>query len=728
MKNSFRTIVSRALVGLALLAAATMSQAETRPSINLSGQVGLIDMPSGEQMPDGFLTLSHSQFGPVFRNSLRFQISPRLSGVFRYVGIRNWGDKVCKGPGPHPLCDGFDIYYDRNFDISYQILTEGRFLPSVTIGLQDFVGTGLSAAEYIAATKNFGPRLKVTAGIGFGRLGSYNSIGAPFGARPKVKIGKGGNFNVKQWFRGDAAPFGGIEYQVNDKLTLKAEYSSDAYTEESKRRGTFERKSPLNFGFEYQPNPSVRLGGYYMYGSEVGLSFTFVLNPDQRPAGGMGGSGPQPVLVRPSRAANPEKWTTGWTAVAGVQTSLLNDLSANLEGTGITVESLGVTATKAQVRFRSTKYDAAAQAVGRVARAMTHVLPASVELFELVPVDHGLPGSKVVIRRTDMENLEFAPDAGHALRIRSDIVEAGLPLAGTEANAAFFPHFNWSLLPYSRSQLFNPSNPLQLGIGARLSAQYELSPGIIFSGSVTQLAFSNIEDKPCPKTNCTMPRVRTDQTKYFTKQPSLETLTAAWYSRLGPDLYGRVTVGYLERMFGGISTEVLWRPVTRRWALGVELNYVAKRDYGGALGFGFHDPNQPKRKDYRVATGHVSGYYDFGNGFHAELDVGRYLAGDVGATLAVTREFANGWRIGAFATKTNVSSAKFGEGSFDKGITLQIPFSWLTGKPTRTTRTLPIHPIQRDGGARLEVNDRLYEVLRSYDQTRMDAQWGRVWK
>ena len=185
-------------------------------------------------------------------------------------------------------------------------------------------------------------------------------------------------------------------------------------------------------------------------------------------------------------------------------------------------------------------------------------------------------------------------------------------------------------------------------------------------------------------------------------------------------IYGRVTAGYLERMFGGLSTEVLYRPENRRWALGAEVNYVKQRDSNGGLGFGEYN--------YGVLTGHVSGYYDFGNGFHVQVDVGRYLAGDVGATLAISREFENGWRIGAFATKTNVSAARFGEGSFDKGITLQIPFSWFTGQPSRAVRPVLIRPISRDGGARLDVTDRLYEVLRSYDETRLDAQWGRVLK
>lgn len=690
----------------------------------MSGQVGLIDMPSGEQMPDGFLTFDHSKFGPIVRNSLRFQVTPRLSGVFRYVGIHSWNANIpaCHDNDPDTACDkpnNFETYYDRNFDISYQILMEGRFLPAVSVGLQDFVGTGLSSGEYIAATKTFGGRLKVTAGIGFGRLGSYGSIGQPFGPRRKIDVGSGGNVNYKQWFRGDAAPFGGIEYHFNDKLTFKAEYSSDAYIEEVKKRGTFVRKSPMNFGLEYQPNPSLLLGGYYMYGSEVGLNMTVFLNPAQRPAGGMGGPGPEPVKVRAAAASNPDAWTTDWTEVDGIKGVLLDNLTRNLAGTGVVIESLGVTATKAQVRFRNTNYDAAAQAVGRVARAMTYALPASVELFELVPMDHGIAGSMVVMRRTDLEALEFAPEAGHNLRIRSEIADAGLPLPGTERNPALYPRFNWSLLPFSRTALFNPVNPLQAGVGLRLSAQYELAPGFILAGSVTQLVASNIREKPCA--NCAMQHVRSDASVYDTQaNPDLETLTAAWYSRLTTNVYGRVTVGYLERMFAGVSTEVLWRPVTRPWAFGAEVNYVAQRNTDGGLGFDEYN--------YRVATGHVSGYYDFGNGFHAQVDVGRYLAGDSGATLAITRDFANGWRIGAFATKTNVSAKTFGEGSFDKGITLQIPFSWISGKPTRTNKSMIIRPIGRDGGARLEVNDRLYDVLRSYDQTRLDAQWGRVWK
>lgn len=188
--------------------------------------------------------------------------------------------------------------------------------------------------------------------------------------------------------------------------------------------------------------------------------------------------------------------------------------------------------------------------------------------------------------------------------------------------------------------------------------------------------------------------------------------------RPGRNLYGRISVGYLERMFGGVSTELLWKRVNSRFALGAEVNIVQQREF--ALGFGF----QP----YQVATGHVSAYLDMRNGYAAQVDVGRYLAGDWGATFAVDRQFNNGWKVGAFFTLTNVPFATFGEGSFDKGIRFSIPLTWVTGQPNQKMTETVIRPVTRDGGARLNVRNRLYEKIYKYHATQMEPTWGRFWR
>ena len=173
-----------------------------------------------------------------------------------------------------------------------------------------------------------------------------------------------------------------------------------------------------------------------------------------------------------------------------------------------------------------------------------------------------------------------------------------------------------------------------------------------------------------------------------------------------------------ESMYAGLSTEVLWKPVNSRFALGAEVNRLRQRDFGQDLGL----------RAYQVTTGHLSAYYDWGRGYHTQLDLGRYLAGDWGGTLRLDREFANGWRVGAYATLTDVSASEFGEGSFDKGIMVTIPLDHVFGRPVGRKTEALLQPILRDGGARVKVDGRLYEKVRSYHQPEMRKQWGRFWR
>lgn len=696
---------------MGLLAATTAAQAEMKPTLNLGGVAGLIDMPSGEAAPDGQLSFSTSLFGPVSRSTISFQISPRLSGSFRYTGVENWNDVV-----PNP----FNTYYDRSFDLRYLVLRESRLLPSVTVGLQDFIGTGLSSAEYIAATKTFGDRVKVTAGLGWGRLGSYGSISG-FGTRPAIDIGKGGNVNFGQWFKGDFAPFAGIEWKASDRLTLKAEYSSDAYDLEAGLRQTFDRKSPLNFGAEYQVSPAIRLGAYSAYGTEVGLSLHIALNPKRRSIDGIGGPAPTSVKLRsPSASGWSDEWIRADAPGGDPRPAMQAELAKRLAVDGMILESLSVTATRVQLRLRNPNIDNGPQAIGRAARALSHVMPPSVEVFEIVPVVNGMGTSRVTIRRTDVEALEHAAGQDILLRQRVTFTDAGPLPDDALVNAGLYPRTTWKVGLAPALSYFDPDSPIRADLNLRMSGRLELRPGLILSGVVTQKLFGN-RDKSIRLSNSTQPRVRSDGVRYAkATDRALDRLTLAWYARPGDNLYSRVTFGYLERMHAGLSAEVLWKPVNSRLGLGAEVNYSRQRDPDGGFGFGYYD--------YGVATGHVSAYYDIGRGYHGQLDVGRYLAGDVGATLTLDREFANGWRVGAFASITSMSAQEFGEGSFDKGIRLTVPANWFLAKPTRQRFNGIIRPITRDGGARLDVEGRLYESIRDYHGGRLDSQWGRVWR
>ncbi len=680
--------------------------AAERPSLNFFGNSGLIDMPSAESQPDGEIGVTVSYFGGITRNTLTFQITPRLSGSFRYAATQDWNS------------GGFATYYDRSFDLRYQLLREGRYWPAVTIGLQDFVGTGIYAGEYIVATRNFGDHLTVTAGIGWGRLGSYNSFGTPFaGDRPAFDPATnfGGEFSVDQWFRGPAAFFGGVEWRPNERLGFKIEYSSDAFQPETSR-GVFTRESPWNFGVEYQVNDSLRLGAYYLYGSEFGLNAQIAFSPRRSPASGIRQEGPLPITPRPAREENPDAWAETWVTIPNADAAFGERIRELLAAEGQTLIAYDLQADEIEVRIENDRYLSSAQAIGRTARVLAASLLPSVETFRIVLVDGGLALSTAVIRRSDLEALETEPNAAEALRTVTGFTAAG-PTDATEVVPDLYPRFEWSLAPYTRTSFFDPRNPILIDLGLRARASYEFRPGWVLEGSVAQRIVGTLDR--ARQTSSNLPPVRTNFALYEqTETPFIETLTFSVAQSLGGDYFGRFTIGYLERMFAGVSAELLWSPVGSRLALGAEINYAIQRDFDMRFGL----------QDYDVVTGHVSAYYDFDNGFLARVDVGRYLAGDIGATLHVEREFENGWRVGAFATLTDVSSEDFGEGSFDKGITLSIPVSWFTGQPTQQRVGTTIRPITRDGGARLSVPGRLYDRVREGQIQRIDDQWARVWR
>lgn len=673
-------------------------------SYNLYGVPGLIDMPNARSAPDAEIAATIGGFVLQQRGSFTFQLLPNLSGTFRYSGID-------QEDGP-----GTDGTFDRSFDLRYRFIEETEFLPDVAIGLQDFLGTGDLSAEYIVATKTLNDRIDVTAGLGWGRLGTRNGIDNPLGAldsffstrpdRDKSEFKEGGTL-TGQFFRGDMALFGGISYRYSDKLTLKAEYSSDGYVSETEN-GTLDNRSPINVGLSYTYKPGIDLQLAYLYGSELAAGATLTLNPRTRLSPSGRETAPTPVRVRPADLTAAASWGTDEETL--IQT---------LKDAGITLNGYDVTSdTVARVRYTNTTFRSEAQAMGRVARILSAQLPAAVETFVLEPQQRGIPLSATTLQRRDLETLENRAE-GAALIAQASPTTDALPGTGLTYTLDTEPAFTWGLGPYAKLIVFNGDAPVQLDGGIELKAKYTFAPNIIAKGVIRQ----SLRDLPLAdetEADNDLQNVRTDGRLYGrTGNPIIQTLTLAHYGRPGADLYSRVTAGYLEDQHGGISSELLWKPVDSALAVGAELNYTAQRDYDQLFTF----------QDYDVVSGHLSGYYSFDNGFHAQVDVGRYLAGDWGATFGLDREFDNGWRVGAYFTLTDVPFDEFGEGSFDKGIRITVPNDFFIGNATQDKVSTNLQSLQRDGGARVSVDGRLYDIVRDgHTAGRLGNTYGRFWR
>lgn len=697
--------LTMAAVMAAVMPVAASAESEVKTGYNSYGYPGLIEMPVATSRPDGELAFSASTFAGQTRNTLTFQITPRLSGSFRYTELKNF-----------PVGAGVLTNYDRSFSLHYRVLDESGYRPAFAIGLNDFLGTGIYSSEYVVASKSFGKRLRFSIGMGWGRLGSSGAFKNPlsvlsdkFETRPNRNVGVGGTVQSAQFFRGDAALFGGIEWQATDRLKLTAEYSSDAYSRETPT--AFKRKSQLNFGASYMIRPGIDLSLRYVYGSEIGFQITAALNP-KHPTNKSGlEPAPPPVLPRSALSAAQLSWPSMKEMQSARRTSLSNALATQ----GIRLHGFRLEESVANVEIENTAYLLEAQAVGRTARVLSRRMPANVDTFVIAVIASGMRVSELRIRRADMETLEHDLESSWKSFARTTISS---PVGISQPTPERYPRFSWNLKPYLEPSLFDPDNPFRADFGAQLDASFEPSPGWEITGSVRKKIIGNLDDAT-RVSNSVLPHVRSDANIYAREgDPALTNLTAAYYFKPGQDVYGRVTVGYLEPMYGGISTELLWKPNTSPFAFGIETNYVKKRDYDQLFGF----------RSYEIATGHVSAYWDMGNGFHTQLDAGRYLAGDWGATLSVDREFKNGWKIGAFATLTDVPFSTFGEGSFDKGLRITIPISWLTGEPNKTGYSTTIRPVTRDGGARVDVGGRLYEKVRPLQKPALQDGWGKFWR
>ncbi len=693
---------------LALIAGAgSLTAQEWKSSYTLFGTPGLIEMPTAGRLSDGTLSTTVGHFGDQTRTTVTFQATPRLTASFRYSRMATLD------------YDDFD-YYDRSFDLQYRVLDETDRLPALAIGLRDFLGTGLYSSEYIVATKTFGSRLQATAGVGWGQLGGRGGFDNPFAAlfgdrfneRSLFEVDTGGTVNGAAFFRGDAAFFGGIEYTISPSLRFKAEYSSDEYIILGKP--VFDQKSPFNFGLTYSPSEHFHIGAYSINGSEFGVGATVSLDPHARSFAPPLRSAPLPVAVRPANARAAATWApdTNTTRQFG------DALAEAMKTEGLILRGVEARGNTLRIRYENNRYAASAEAMGRLTRMLTHAAAPSVDYFELEQLAEGIPVSNVRLSRSAVEQLDNELGAVERLWETTQIT-AAKPVDGLVPIGTDRPRLSWGINPYFSYTLFDLDNPIQYHYGVQGDVSYEFAPNLVASAQVRYKLGGSQGEPEDRRARGDWPLVRRDVSKYGRESDlTLQHMTLSHYGRLGPDVYTRASLGYFEKQFGGVSGEVLWKPVGSRLALGAELNYAIKRD--PAMDFGF--------TDFKTTSGHLSAYYEFDNDYVGQVDVGRYLAGDWGATVSLDREFPNGWKVGGYFTVTNMPFDDFGTGSFDKGVRVTIPTEWLIGRPSRSSQQTTLVMGARDGGQRVRISDRLYPIVREGHERQLEANWGRFWQ
>ena len=649
------------------------------------GTTGLITLPSARMQADGNLTatIARNEVADIY--NVTFQATPFIETSFRY-SIFNPRDRV----------QSLDQNRDRSYEVKLRLLQESARLPALAIGIRDILGTGVSSGEYLIASKLLG-RLDVSGGLGWGRFAGRESFSNPlrffsdgFEERPSGSVGGvvGGEIRGESFFRGGVGVFGGVRYSLpNLPLDLIAEYSSDDYRREVALNSVTD-SSPVNVGIEWRVSEGLSIAASYQQDAFIGLTLKSTFDFKQTP---------KRVYERFYSAADAagENLAPAHLDLDSWYDTLLFDA----ERSGLRVHAAYVRPGDDQVRFAvsNDRYALWADALNQFFTLTEIHLPREYRSVSVQTLDDNLLGNTLRYQRKTPQAKTVRPSERTSQTEKEPVSLIDILPGAHLKRPTYQTDFDYPKLALGadlslRVQLMDPNEPLKHQLYVKGTGRLALSDSLNLWSAITVDVSNDFNTKR--PSDSVLPRVRSEINRYLTEgETGVDTLFLSWQKSMWPNVHARLSGGLLEEMFGGVSLEVLWEPFASRLALGANFNWVQQRDYDKRFGF----------RDYKVTTGHASIFYaspwynvDLG------LHIGRYLAKDKGYTFEARRTFDNGFSIGAFVTRTNVSAVDFGEGSFDKGLFVSVPYSLLFSVNTRGKYSTIIRSIERDGGRRLE--------------------------
>lgn len=670
------------------------------PSRTYYGGVGLLQTPTARMAEEGEFTLGYADMQEFRRYSATLQLTPWLETTGFYVRVPN------RLYSPYPGFSGNNMYTDKGFDLKVRLLKERDYWPELALGLSDFAGTGLFSSEYLVASKRWGA-FDVSLGMGFGRLGTRDNIpnvfcevSDSFCHRQGTTSGMGGKPEVGDWFNGPAALFGGVEYQTPiNGLRVKLEYEGNDYSQDS-AGVDINPSSPINVGVMYRPYDWLDVQLSYERGDI--LSFGFTLRTNLNTLSQFKRMPEKTAVAQTAQVPSLEE--VRWQAM---RQRMRKEYAYSSSAFAVSDDGRTVTAYANPYRLRDGQ-----DAVERAARVMAAELPESVETFEIVEQSMFMPqvatrvSAQALREQLNYEHLERPPEQVTETFERvepTDRPDWESPLWRDASPYRFKPSFGFQ--PFFFQDFGSPETFHFYQLGLKASASHWLDEKTWVVADVG-LNLANNFDKFNFKVDAfddlPLERVRTYSREYLSNDLWLDTVQATRFERFSDTVYGMAYAGLLERMFAGVGGELLWRPIDSPLAVGVDVNWVKQRDFSGALGL----------RDYSAVTGFVTAYYQMPwlSDSMLQVGVGQFLAEDKGAAIQFQRRFDNGVIVGAYAHLTNVSAEEYGEGSFTKGVFINIPFDIMTIKPSRQRMHIGWVPLSRDGGQRLHRKIELYGV------------------
>ena len=649
-------------------------------------------MPNARLMDEGSMKIGFSSSYPNEFTYISATPFSWLEASYKYTEQKN----LLYGPYSY---SNNQTFKDKGFDLKIRLLEESYYAPEVAIGWNDLAGTGRFSAEYIAATKRI-KSADITVGYGWGALGQNQNVRNPFisihedfRTRGSLRSVEGGEFNTDTWFSGEKISiYSGIEYYLQRYgLILKVEYDTS-----NPDLGFSGPKIPVqsrfNVGISRPVNSNLDLGLSFERGNQFRLSFAIKSDYGRAPL--VQKNDPPRNIIK----LNKDQRLT----VAKNENIFYRSLNRSLREESIFIQSATLSSDTVEVIIAQNRFRSFPRAIGRVVRIVSALSPESVNKIRVIPMNGDVELYAIEVSKENFDKL----DNGEISSVELFRTSKALVVDSSYTRSEFkprvkFPEFFFNMSPSLRHQIGGPEAFYLGQLWWKINAKVKFNRGLTLH-TVLGLNIYNNFDEFNNSSFSTIPHVRSDIQDYLSQgENNIARLKVDYIWSPRKDIFVRLDAGYLEEMFGGVGGEIYYRPFKSNFSSSLQLHKVKQRDYKQRFDF----------RDYEVETGHLGFYYDFPKGISAQLLVGKYLAGDKGATVDFSRRFKNGFTLGVFATKTDLSAIEFGEGSFDKGFYFSIPTDSFFTNFRQGDISFGLHPLTKDGGASLNHMNSLYALF-----------------
>jgi len=675
----------------------------TIPDYSNYGTLGLIQMPTARFSEEGTLAFSWTHNEPYLRGSVIAYPFDWFEASYQYADINN------ALYSPVKEFSGSQTLKDKSFDAKFRLFSESNLFPQVALGLRDLAGTSVFSAEYIVASKLIN-NFDITFGIGWGNLNG-NKIDNPLKnisdsfAERSGPLSGGGQFSTGSYFSGDAGYFGGIEYFIPKFHGARIKLELDGTNYQTEGPLPVSQDEKFNISYVHPLSKNFFIKASYVKGNTLSFGFSY-----RAPLGRK-----NPFTKKQDKMKEVENTEAIKQVTSKSDQNLYRASLLYLSQRNFALQSADIKNDELKVAYAQSKYRTQAIAAGRVLRILDDIAPETIRSIEVSEINGGMGMYTISANRSSLSRSKDFQDPSIILPTAS-VKSLVYDRSDYEFKPTIkYPKLFYNIGPDIKSQIGGPDGfyfgDLRITAYSELLLNRDLSFITVLSQGITN-NFSNLK----LPSDSIIPHVRTDIVDYLKEGSgfTIRRMQLNYFKNPLEDLYFKFSAGIFESMFAGFGFEALYRPFSGDMAVGVDAWRVRQRAFDQMFSF----------RDYETSTGHITFYYrEPSSKVLFKLIGGKYLAQDSGITLDLSREFYSGFQIGIFASRTDISKAEFGEGSFDKGFYWWMPVDLFFGDYRKQTTGWGLRPLTRDGAQRLVQGYPLWGVTDYADKRGIVDHW-----